>query len=355
MSMCREYVFNTVYSSIALERTGVQPVFSERCQSFIDDGNISGIILKVDVSCYGDDVQEHKTVMRAAVFRDEDCRRLDEAWHRLSEWESRREDVPSGFRPSLNVHMDENSYGKILDIYRKDFLDLKNEICSNAVCQLDFDYTMPEGKYEDSITLSLPLKSGMIASDTVYRIGVFDLDKGPVCSSGWSWFVFFHRTGQVEDFLRPHSASLRVMVPHHGSPVFDKAVRYRNYGDSGADIHYDTVCMEMEVNPALLCFEVEYDDFDETCFPVFTIVIKSGNEVVEKKNARIMAEEIIGKEAGNPDRRSRMLTLCSSLTEDVRHGIRDGEAEAVLQVFDRTIASFRFRTDVTETGEYSFA
>lgn len=334
--MEREYCFDTANASIAVVRDGRQSAFTERCQSFLYDEDISAFVLKLNVYSYGDNTESHSVKMRAAIFEDEDCRELADAHYRMSEWECSRGNV------SPNVKVGPDEYKKILELYKEGFRNSSEEICRRAVCLMDFEYSMPAGKNGDSLTLTLPVSPELVRTGSFYRIGVFDQSAGPVGSHDWAWFILFHIEKPLEDTFIPQAASLRVIVPSSGRYRFDNNLRFRSYNGFFDDIHYDRICGEVEVNPVYICFDLEYPGFSEKYFPFFTIIIESGDAVIDRRAAKIM-----------PDGWPHMTVYCL-LLGDVLRDIKDGEALAGLEVFGRRIATFPFSTLRTEKGDYIF-
>ncbi len=330
--MSREYILDHYSSLIDIQKDGYQPIFSSKWKSFLWDKDIKGIILKQEI--YIDDVVDaEKTIkLRLAIIKDQDCQELNEAAFSYSNWEYTKGKVSS------TIKVDEAAYQKILGEYREAYQKSIAEIDSKIIQKIDIDYSMPNGQWKDTLTVTIPIDYNILEPDTRYRIGIYKCDDIPTSCHEWSWFVCFQFSKPVEEIFVPHSAYLKVRKPIHGKLYFDKSTNYRHYKDFFSDIHFDRVCEEVEVNPTLVCFELNMK-YNKEDLPLFNITMSSGNTVIHRNFCRLVAIE------GT----NRIAAFCSLSTNDF-HVKEYDEITASLQVFDRTIACFSFSTNKTERG-----
>lgn len=332
----RKYFFYHPSSLVDVCKDGHEPNPDTRFKSLIWDDSIKGITLQQEVFSNGN-LNEEKTVrIRVAIFKDEDCAAYQHDVSRFNEWEYKEGQV------SESIKMDRSSYRKILDMYSEASRKATEEIPRKIVCKVDVDYSMPVGQEEDKLTLTVPVSSGMLEPGVLYDIGIIEEGEVPVQWKEWACFKFFRLTMPVEEMFIPYSACLKVMTPIGGEICFSKSKDYRHYNGFFSDIHFDPVSDEVEINPALLCFEVEVkcgkDDL-----PFFNIVLKSGDAVIFNSMCRLL--DVEGAE--------RIFAFCPLSMERV-HIKQYPEVTASLHVFDREIASFRFFTDRTERGKFRF-
>ncbi len=330
--MSREYVFNHYSSLIDISKEDHKPVWNSKWKSFLWDEGINGITLRQEVFSHGD-VNEEKTVkIRLAIIKDKDCQDLMAVTNRYNQWKDTKGDISS------SIKINSTSYQKISDLYSKDFQNLSKEILEKIIRKIDVDYTMPVGQSEDILTLTIPINCDMLEANTLYRIGIFECDAIPSFCHEWSSFEFFRSTMPVEDMFVPYSAYLKVRKPLQGKLYFDKAINYRHYKDFNSDIHYDRICMEVEVNPTLVCFELHVK-CNKNELPLFSIIMKSENVILHRCYCRVFP--IKGT--------NRIVAFCPLSVEDF-HITSYNEITASLQVFDHAIANFSFLTNKTEQG-----
>ena len=146
----------------------------------------------------------------------------------------------------------------------------------------------------------------------------------------------------VEEAFVPYSAYLKVRKPIGGKLYFDRAADYRHYSDFFSDIHFDRICGEVEVNPALVCFDLEVK-CSKKDIPFFSIVLRSADEVLYRGICRLADVE-------GTDR----ITVFCPLSSENLHVKDYKEITASLRAFGRGITSFRFFTDRTEQGKFRF-
>lgn len=332
--MSREYIFNHYSSLIDIYKDGHESSLDSKWKSFLWDNNIKGIILKQDVHSDGD-VNVEKTVkIRLAIIKDQDCQEFKEAASRYNQWEYTKGKVSS------TIKIDDSAYQKIGGIYSEAYQKSIAEIDSKIIKKIDIDYSMPIGKWEDTLTLTIPIDSSILEPNTLYRIGIYECDGIPTFCHEWSWFDFFQFQKPIEDIFVSHSAYLKVRKQIHRKLYFDKSTNYRHYKDYFSDIHFDRICEEVEVNPTLVCFELNVK-YNKKNLPLFKIVMSSKNTVIHRDFCRLVT--ITGT--------NRIAAFCSLSVEDF-HVTDYNEITASLQVFDRTIACFTFSTNKTERGEH---
>ncbi len=303
-------------------------------KSFLWDNGVKGITLRQKVYS-GGDVNEEKTVrIRLAIIKDEDCRKLLETSSRGSEWEHKGGNVSSA------IKVDRATYQKVLDLYNKDFQDASKQIFEKMVHKVDVDYSMPVGQEEDLLTMTIPIDIRIIEPNTVYRIGIYELDAFPAYCYEWPRFDFFSLKESVKNTFVPWSAYLKVRQQIGKYLRFDKSTDYRHYKDFFSDVHFDKTCCEVEVNPALVCFELDVR-CDTDNLPLFNVVLSAGDTEFYRGICRL----------GKVDDTNRIVVFCPLSVEDCP--ITDyAEITASLQVFDQTIARFPFSTNKTEQGKF---
>ncbi len=333
--MSREYIFNHYTSRIDIEKENYKPVLESKWKSFLWDKNIKGITLRKEVSCHGDINIEHKTKIRLAIIKDKDCQEFKEAERRYYQWEYTKGEVSS------TIKIDEFLYHKILALYSKAVEKASNEFVENIIKKVDLDYSMPIGQWEDTLTLTIPIDINNFEPNTLYRIGIYECGEAPTFCHEWSWFDFFRLEQPIEETFVPYSAYLKVRKQIGGKLHFDKATNYRHYNDYFSNIHFDKRCDEVEVNPTLVCFELEVK-CDKKNLPLFKIVMSSGSEVIHCDFCRLFDN------GGN-----RIVAFCSLSVEEI-HITNYNEINASLQVFEHTLASFSFLTSKTERGVHLF-
>ncbi len=334
--MSRKYILNHYSSLIDIHKDGYQPILDSKWKSFLWDEDIKGIILRQDIYSDRDGgVDVEKTVkLRLAIIKDEDCQELKEAEYRYSDWEYTKGKVSS------TIKVDESVYQKILGEYSEAYQKSIAEIESKIIQKIDIDYSMPIGQWEDTLTVTIPIDFNILEPDTLYRIGIYDCDGNPTSCYEWSWFEFFQFPKPIEDIFVPHSAYLKVRKPIRGMLYFDKSTNYRHYKDFFSDIHFDKVCEEVEVNPTLVCFELNMK-YDKEKVPIFNIIMSSGNTIIHRDFCRLVAIE-----------GTRIVAYCPLSVENLH--VKDyNEITASLQVFDHTIACFSFSTNKTEQGVFN--
>ncbi len=338
--MEREYRFtcNRWFNRIDISKEGHEPQLEKDTGSkdFLWDENIEGIIFQQDVFSYGNPNAEETVRIRLAIIKDEDCQEFTEAARRYDEWEFKQGQVSSA------IKIDDSAYQKILEMYRKAYQEAVAEIPDRIIQKMDMEYSMPLGQWEDTITLKIPIDISALEPDTRYRIGVYEPDGIPESCAEWLWFKFSRLPKPVEETFVPRSAYLKVRKNIRGKLYFDKAVNYRHYDGYFSDIHYDQISQEVEVNPALVCFELNAD-YDKEEFPPFNIILSSNGTVIRHDTCRLAAL----------DEADRIVAFCPLSTEYVRVKNYD-EITATLQAFGQTIASFTFSTKKTEKGEFKF-
>ncbi len=334
--MSREYIFNHYTSMIDIYQDGYEPSLDSKWKSFLWDKNIKGIILKQDVHSNGD-VDVEKTVkIRLAIIKDLDCQELKEAASRYNYWEFTKGKV------SPTIMIDDAAYQKILGIYNEAYQKSITEIDSKIIQKLDIDYSMPIGQWEDTLILTIPIDNSVLEPNTLYRIGIYECDGIPTFCHEWSWFDFFQFQKPIEEIFVPHSAYLKVRKQIRRKLYFDKATNYRHYKDYFSDIHFDRVCEEVEVNPTLVCFELNVK-CNKKNLPIFNIIMSSKNTIIHSDFCRLVTME----------RTNRIVAFCSLSVEDFY--VKDyNEITTSLQVFGRTIACFSFLTNRTERGVFKF-
>ncbi len=330
--MSREYIFNYYSSLIDMYKDGYEPLWDLRWKSFLWDKNIKGITLKEDVSSYGDINKEKTVKIRLAIIKDKDCQEFVKAVRRYNQWEYTKGKVSS------TIKIDESSYQKILDIYSKAFQTATADIVQKMIYKMDIDYSMPIGQWEDTLILTIPIDGNDLEPNTLYRIGIYECDEIPTFCHEWSWFDFFRPAIPIEEMFIPYSAYLRVRKQVRGKLYFDKATNYRHYNGYFSNIHFDKLCEEVEINPTLVCFELDVK-CDKKHLPLFNIIISSGSEVIHREFCRLL----------DKDGTNRIVAFCSLSVEGI-HVTNYNEITASLQVFDHIIASFSFLTNKTEQG-----
>ncbi len=332
--MSREYIFNHYSSLIDIEKENYKPVLESRWKSFLWDNNIKGITLRQDVYTDGNVDEESTVKIRLAIIKDKDCIEFKEAVSRYNYWEYTKGKVSS------TIKIDESSYKKILELYSKASQKSSTEIIKKIIKKIDIDYSMPIGQWEDTLTLTIPIDINDLEPNTLYRIGIYEYDGIPTFCHEWSWFDFFRPTIPIEEMFIPYSAYLKVRKQIRGKLYFDKATNYRHYNGYFSNVHFDKLCEEVEVNPTLVCFELDVK-CDKKHLPLFNIIISSGSEVIHRDFCRLL----------DKDGANRIVVFCSLSVEEI-HVTSYNEITASLQVFDRTITCFSFFTNKTERGEH---
>lgn len=332
--MSREYVFFQDTCLIDICKDGHTPVLNSNCKTFLWDENISGITIRQEVYSEGDSDEEKKVRIGLVVIRDDDCREFCRAASRYKEWKYRKGNV------SPSIEVGEGVYEMVAGMYAEDFLNLSKEIMKKILFRADFDYAMPVGQSQDVLTLTVPVKCSMLEPDTLYRVGILEEGSLPTTALYWPSFELFRPDVPVGDIFIPYSAYLKVRKQLRGGVLcFDNAYKYRHYQDFFSDIHFDRLCMEVEVNPALVCFELEVRCGKDN-LPFFYIVISSEEKVLNRYPCRLLDVEGTG----------RIIACCPLSTNEI-HITDYRKVTASLEAFDLTIARFTFFTDKTERGE----
>lgn len=268
-----KYLFNPLFSQIDICREGYEPVFVSSRKSFLWDEAIQGIALKMEVYNKHEVSEEEKVRIKLAIVRDDDWRILQESLCRYEHWKNTREEASSSFS------MDGLSYQHVLDLYRHDVEKAWDELPVKIVCESAMDYAMPVGKDTDYLQQTIPVDMGKLEVNTAYRIILFAGDDIPEASQEWPLFMFFRPSLPVEETFVPHAAYLKVREQRDGKLLFDKATHYLHYKDFYADIHYDDICMEVEVNPVLACVELEVNGYKDV-FPFFDMQLSSDGQII---------------------------------------------------------------------------
>lgn len=328
----RKYFFNYFSSLIDVCKDGHEPVLDMKYKSFLWDEDVKGITLQQEVHSIGNPDEARTVRIRLAIIKDEDCRAFMEVMNRYNQWEFAKGQVSS------SIKVDGQSYRKILDYYGEDCRKAEEEILGKIVSMTEVEYSMPVGQIEDTLTLTLPVSCDMLEANTVYCIGTFECGGLPMYCREWARFEFIRPAAPVEEMFVPYSAYLKVRKPVGRYLYFDKSVDYRHYTGFHSDIHYDKLCDEVEVNPALVCFEMEVR-CDIKGLPIFSMEIGSGDKVLRRFYCQLL-------EAGN---KNCIVAFCPLSVEDIPV-TSYRELTASLRVFDRTIATFPFFTDRKEEG-----
>ncbi len=335
--MSREYVFSHYCSFVDICKDEYEPVFDSNGKSFLWDKNLKGITLKQDVGSNNDVNVEKNVGIRLIIIKDKDCKDFKKVELRYNQWKYLEGKVSSA------IKVDSAIYQKVLELYSEELKKSTEEIFKHIVYKQDMDYSMPIGQYDDCLTLTISIDNDMLEANTRYRIGVVQGDEDFLnfCDE-WAWFELFRPTMPLEEMFVPCSAYLKVRKSIQGKLSFDEATNYRHYSDFYSDIHFDPICMEVEVNPTLVCFELEVK-CDKDSLPTFSMILSAEGEVVHRDSCRYFDMEGTGR-----------IVVCSRLSTDNFHITSSKELTASLQVVDHTIASFSFLTNKKETGEFKF-
>lgn len=336
MENSREYFFDHQSSRIDVCREGREPVPEAECRSFIWDDKIKGITLQEDVYSSGNVNEERQVKVKVVIIKNEDCEAFAEARSRYCQWQEGDGNV----LPYMK--MDSASYRKILEMYGEASRKSAGEIAGKMVYSMEVDYSMPAGRETDVLALTVPIDIEKLETDTVYRIGIIENGDLPLRCNEWACFNFFRLAMPVEEAFVPYSAYLKVRKPIGGKLYFDRAADYRHYSDFFSDIHFDRICGEVEVNPALVCFDLEVK-CSKKDIPFFSIVLRSADEVLYRGICRLADVE-------GTDR----ITVFCPLSSENLHVKDYKEITASLRAFGRGITSFRFFTDRTEQGKFRF-
>lgn len=329
---CR-YLFNPLFSQIDVCREGYESVFVSNRKSFLWDEAVQGITLKMEVYSEHEASEEKKVRIKLAIVRDGDWRILQESLCRYEYWKHTKEE------PSSSFAMDGLSYQHVLELYHQDVRKTWDELSAKIISESVTDYAMPVGKDKDYFQQTIPVDMDKLEVNTSYRICLSVGDDIPDAYQEWPLFMFFRPDLPVEETFVPYAAYLKVREQRDGKLLFDKATHYRHYKDFYGDVHYDKVCMEVEVNPVLVCVELEANG-DNEVLPLFTVSISFADKEVWHDDCRLVA--IKG---------TKRIVACCPLSVDMIPFSTYHEFTVSLQVFGRKLTQFSFLTDRTEPGE----
>ncbi len=329
---CR-YLFNPLFSQIDICREGYEPVFVSSRKSFRWDESVQGIAFKMEVYSGHEATEVCPVRVKLVIIKDDDWSALQVSLRRFEEWK-----ITKG-EGSFSFAMDEASYQHILDLYRHEVQQTLDELSSKIVSERVMDYAMPVGKSKDCFIQVIPVEMHKMEVNTTYRICLFaDNDIADIFQE-WPMFTFSRLCLPVEEVFVPYAAYLKVREQKDGKLLFDQSIHYRHYKDFYADIHYDEVCAEVEVNPALVCVELEVNGYEDT-LPFFHMFLNSGGQTLWHDDCYLLSL---------PGTR-RVVAYCPLSTNSFPVA-SCREIEVELQVFDRKLTQFSFLTDRTEPGE----
>ena len=327
------YLINPFFSQIDVCKEGYAPVFVSNRKSFLWDKEVKGITLRQEVDIM--DVEAGEKMLRICfvIVKETDFQVFKEAMARCDEWMCTQGSLSS------SVKMNEASYQNVLELYQSDSRKSLDELCERMIAKAEFDYLVPAGKCRDYLIKTIPVEMEKMELNTLYRICTFIDNQIIQSGNEGQLFDFFYLAMPVEDAFVPYCAYLKVREQRDGKLLFDKATHYRHYKDFYGDIHYDKVCMEVEVNPALVCVELEVNGNQER-LPLFTLSISSADKEIWRDDCWLVAL-----------RRTKRIVACCPLSVDKIPVNYYPELTVSLYVFDRQLAQFSILTDRTEPGE----
>ncbi len=329
---CR-YLFNPLFSQIDVCREGYEPVFVSNRKSFLWDEAVQGITLKMEVYSEHEASEEKKVRIKLAIVRDGDWRNLQESLCRYEHWKHTKEE------PSSSFTMDGLSYQHVLELYHQDVRKTWDELSAKIIGESVADYAMPMGKDKDYFQQTIPVDMDKLEVNTSYRIFLSVGDDIPDAYQEWPLFMFFRPDLPVEETFVPYAAYLKVREQRGGKLLFDKATHYRHYKDFHTDIHYDDICMEVEVNPVLVCVELDVNGYKDL-FPFFEIRLSSGGQTIWCDDCYLL-----------PLKDTHRVVVYCPFSIEMIPITSYHEITVELQVLGRKLTQFSFLTDRTEPGE----
>ena len=333
--MGNQYLIDHRSSAVGICKGGSAPVFIDGSCDFVLDDAMTGIALKILIFRQRDGENGRIEDKRVAIFKDADCEDYRVAARRYDEWVSQKGGV------SATIKGSDAACQKIMQLYRQERDSAAAALVGKAVCVKDFRCSLPVGKVEEWLTVTLPVRPGMLETDTVYRIGAYNPTSTTFFCDEWKSFVVFPKEPDVEEVYRPYSASLRVrrpIIPGEKYESLDSALRYLNYQDFYSDIHFHSEGGDIEDNPVRICFGLRCTKRPWRNDPTFTIELSHEGKSILRIPASLQQSKY-----------DTMTASCKWFASN--GGIPRGKVTACLKAFGKTIARFTFLTTETTRGE----